>query len=82
MAAVMECERKLGNGLALVVRVKPFTKDERPTVTLAVRDADRVLTIFTGIPGEIRDLSDWLDTRMGEVDDMHGMMKWGWRETA
>lgn len=82
MAAVMECERKLGNGLALVVRVKPFTKDERPTVTLAVRDADRVLTIFTGIPGEIRDLSDWLDTRMGEVDDMHGMMKWGWGETA
>lgn len=81
MAAVMKCERKLDSGLKLVVMTTPFRKgDERPPVVVEVQGAGAPVQILSGIPGEMRDLADWLDTRAGEVEDMHSMMNRGWRE--
>lgn len=81
MATVMKCERKLDSGLKLVVMTTPFRKgDERPPVVVEVQGAGAPVQILSGIPGEVRDLANWLGSRAGEIDDMHGMLRHGWEE--
>lgn len=81
MAAVMKCERKLDSGLKLVVMTTPFRKgDERPPVVVEVQGAGAPVQILSGIPGEVRDLAKWLDSRAGEIEDMHSMTRRGWME--
>lgn len=77
---MLKCERDLGNGKSLVMAAEPFVEGERPTISLTVEDGGKTEIFLSGIPAEVRDLADWLNTRVDEVADMHGMMKRGWKE--
>ena len=77
---LMKCERDLGNGKRLVMAAEPFVEGERPTISLTVEDGGKTEVFLSGTPGEVRDLTDWLNTRVAEAEDMHGMLRCGWKE--
>ena len=77
---LMKCERDLGNGKRLVMAAEPFVEGERPTISLTVEDGGKTEIFLSGTSGEVRGLADWLNDRAGEVDDMHGMLRRGWKE--
>ena len=77
---LMKCERDLGNGKRLVMAAEPFVEGERPTISLTVEDGGKTEIFLSDTSGEVRDLADWLDDRVGEVDDMHGLLHRGWKE--
>lgn len=77
---MLKCERDLGYGKKLVMAAEPFVEGERPAISLVAKEDGKSVVVFSGTSGGVRDLAEWLNARAGEVDDMHGVLRRGWKE--
>ena len=77
---MLKCERDLGYGKKLVMAAEPFVEGERPAISLVAKEDGKSVVVFSGTSGEVRDLAEWLNARAGEVDDLHGVLRRGWKE--